>query len=118
MTHKKNTKNEELQKHLPNPEQLAHELASAESIDDFYGKEGIFARLFSKTIEQLLETESTEELGYEPYQAEGRVSGNSRNGHYTRKMRTSGGDADIQVPRYRNGKFQSELLKKNSNEIE
>ena len=118
MTHKKNTKKEEFQKHLPNPEQLASELASAESIDDFYGKDGIFARLFSKTIEQMLETELTEELGYEPYQAEGRNSGNSRNGHYTRRMRTSGGDADIRVPRDRNGKFQSELLKKNSNEIE
>ena len=118
MTHKKNINKEELQKHLPNPEKLAHELASAESIDDFYGKDGIFARLFSKTIEQMLETELTEELGYEPYQAEGRNSGNSRNGHYTRKMRTSGGDADIRVPRDRNGKFQSELLKKNSNEIE
>jgi len=118
MTHTKNTKKEELQKNLPNPEQLARELASAESIDDFYGKDGIFARLFSKTIEQMLETELTEELGYEPYQAEGRNSGNSRNGHYIRKMRTSGGDAEIRVPRDRNGKFQSELLKKNSNEIE
>ena len=118
MTHKKNTKKEELQKHMPDPEQLAHELASAESIDDFYGKDGIFARLFSKTIEQMLDTELTEELGYEPYQAEGRNSGNSRNGHYTRKMRTSGGDAEIRVPRDRNGEFQSELLKKNSNEIE
>lgn len=118
MTHKKNIKKEELQKHMPDPEQLACELASAESIDDFYGKDGIFARLFSKTIEQMLETELTEELGYEPYQVEGRNSGNSRNGHYTRKMRTSGGDADIRVPRDRNGEFQSKLLKKNSNEIE
>jgi transposase-like protein len=33
-------------------------------------------------------------------------------------MRTSGGDAEIKVPRDRNGEFQSELLKKNSNEIE
>jgi transposase-like protein len=33
-------------------------------------------------------------------------------------MRTSGGDAEIRVPRDRNGEFQSELLKKNSNEIE
>jgi len=118
MTHKKNPKQEELQKHMPDPEQLARELASAGSIDDFYGKDGIFARLFSKTIEQMLETELTEELGYEPYEAEGRNSGNSRNGHYTRKMRTSGGDAEIRVPRDRNGEFQSQLLKKNSNEIE
>ena len=33
-------------------------------------------------------------------------------------MRTSGGDAEIKVPRDRNGEFQSALLKKNSNEIE
>ena len=118
MTQKKKSQKEELQKHLPDPEELARELAAAESIDDFYGKDGIFARMFSKTIEQMLEAELTEELGYERYEAEGRNSGNSRNGHYQRKMRTSGGDADIRVPRDRQGEFQSELLKKNSNEIE
>ena len=118
MTHKKKSQKEEIKKHLPDPEDLARELAKAESIDDFYGKDGIFARMFSKTIEQMLEAELTEELGYEPYEAEGRNTGNSRNGHYTRKMRTSGGDAEIKVPRDRNGEFQSELLKKNSNEIE
>jgi putative transposase len=118
MTQRKKNDQEELQKHLPDPEVLARELAKAESIDDFYGKEGIFSRLFSQTIEQMLETELTEELGYERYEVEGRNSGNNRNGHYTRKMRTSGGDAEIRVPRDRNGEFSSELLKKNSNEIE
>ncbi len=118
MTHKKKPNKDEFQKHLPDPEELAQELAQAESIDDFYGKDGIFARMFSKTIEQMLETELTEELGYKRYEPEGRNSGNSRNGHYTRKMRTSGGDAEIHVPRDRNGEFSSELLKKNSNEIE
>jgi transposase-like protein len=118
MTHKDKPNKDDFKKHLPDPEELARELAGAESIDDFYGKDGIFARLFSETIEQMLETELTEELGYGRYEAEGRNSGNSRNGYYTRKMRTSGGDAEIKVPRDRNGEFQSELLKKNSNEIE
>mgnify|MGYP003967994061 FL=1 len=118
MTPKKKPTKRELQKHLPDPEELARELASAESIDDFYGKDGIFARMFSKTIEQMLEAELTEELGYDRYDAEGRNTGNSRNGHYKRKMRTSSGDAEISVPRDRNGEFSSEILKKNSNEIE
>jgi len=118
MTQRNRSQKDDFKKHLPDPEELARELASAESIDDFYGKDGIFARLFSETIEQMLEAELTEELGYNRYEAEGRNSGNSRNGHYTRKMRTSGGDAQIKVPRDRNGEFQSELLKKNSNEIE
>ena len=99
-------------------EQLMKELGKATSIDDFYGKEGIFSRVFSKTIEQMLETELGEELGYDRYESEGRNSGNKRNGHYQRKMRTSGGDTEINVPRDRNGEFHSEILKKNTNEIE
>jgi len=118
MTQKEKNSKEEIQKHLPDVEEMARELGKAESIDDFYGKDGIFARLFSQTVEKMLETELTEKLGYEPYEAEGRNSGNSRNGHYSRKMRTSGGDTEVQVPRDRNGEFHSELLKKNSNEIE
>lgn len=116
MSEKKNKK--DIQAHMPSADEVARELGKATSIDDFYGKDGIFARLFSKTIEEMLEAELSAELGYERYEAEGRNSGNNRNGHYTRKMRTSGGDTEIKVPRDRNGEFQSALLKKNSNEIE
>jgi len=58
----------------------------------------------------MFEAELTEKLGYEPHEIGGRNLGNSRNGHYTRKMRTSGGDAEIKVPRDRNSDFHSELL--------
>jgi len=118
MTRKKNITDQDNPKKMPSAEELAQELGKAKSIDDFYGKDGIFARLFSETIEQMLEAELTDELGYERYEAKGRNSGNSRNGHYKSSMRTSGGDTKIKVPRDRNGEFQSELLKKNSNEIE
>ncbi len=118
MTQKKNTTDNDKKNKMPGAEEVARELGKATSIDDFYGKDGIFARLFSETVEQMLEAELTDELGYERYEAAGRNSGNSRNGHYASSMRTSGGDAKIKVPRDRNGEFQSELLKKNSNEIE
>jgi len=118
MNKQKNSEKKDIQSHMPSAEEVAQELGKATSIDDFYGKDGIFAKLFSKTIEDMLEAELTSELGYERYDTEGHNSGNNRNGHYTRKMRTSGGDAEIKVPRDRNGEFQSALLKKNSNEIE
>jgi putative transposase len=118
MSKQKNLEKKDIQSHMPSAEEVAQELGKATSIDDFYGKDGIFAKLFSKTIEDMLEAELTSELGYERYDTEGHNSGNNRNGHYTRKMRTSGGDAEIKVPRDRNGEFQSALLKKNSNEIE
>ncbi len=106
---------------LPTVEKVRQELGKAESIDDFFGKEGIFARLFADTLEQMLEAELTAQLGYEKYEAQGRNSGNSRNGKTNRKLRTSSGDMDIEVPRDRNGDFQSKVLAKHqtsSNELE
>jgi hypothetical protein len=44
---------------MPSAEEVARELGKATFIDDFYGKDGIFSRLFSKTIEEMLEAELT-----------------------------------------------------------
>lgn len=104
---------------LPSVEKIQNELGRAESIDDFFGKEGIFAKLFARTLEEMLEAELSEELGYEKYEADGRNSGNSRNGKRTRKIQTSAGDQTIKVPRDRNGQFKSPLLEDaRSNELE
>jgi putative transposase len=106
---------------MPGAEEVQRELATAKSMDDFFGKEGIFARLFASTIEQMLEAELSEHLGYEPYEAKGRNSGNNRNGKYTKKVRSSEGETTIQVPRDRNGDFEPQLVKKhaaNTNELE
>jgi putative transposase len=110
-----------LQEIMPSTEEVQRELAKAKSMDDFFGKEGIFARLFAHTIEELLETEMSAHLGYEPYEAKGRNSGNNRNGRYSKKLRTSSGETSIQVPRDRNGEFEPQVVKKqvaNTNELE
>ena len=120
MTEKDETRNEG-QIPLPTLEEMQRELGSAKSIDDFFGKEGIFARLFAKTLEHMLEAELTSELGYEKYEVKGRNSGNSRNGHYRRSVKTSGGESEISVPRDRNGEFEPKILHKyetSSNELE
>lgn len=106
---------------LPSLERIQQALGSAKSIDDFFGKEGIFARLFATTLEQMLEAELTAQLGYEKYEAKGRNSGNSRNGKYKRRVRSSGGQVEIEVPRDRKGEFEPKLLHKyetSSNELE
>ncbi|MDP9314428.1 MAG: transposase, partial [Chloroflexota bacterium] len=111
---------------LPSVERVQQELATAQSMDDFFGKEGIFTRkrvpgLFATTLEQMLEAELTAQLGYERYAAAGRNSGNRRNGKRLRKVRSSAGDVTIQVPRDRNATFQSPLLEPyqtSTNELE
>jgi putative transposase len=121
MSTNKQTKRTDLQAHLPSVEKIQNELATAASIDDFFGKDGIFARLFAQTLETMLEAELTEHLGYERYEAKGRNSGNSRNGKRPKQLRTSVGDTAIQIPRDRNGEFSSKLLEKHqtsTNELE
>ncbi|WJW69585.1 transposase [Candidatus Chlorohelix allophototropha] len=106
---------------LPSVEVVQQELDKASSIEDFFGREGIFAKLFARTLEQMLEAELTDHLGYEKYEAKGRNSGNSRNGKVTRQLNSSAGSTTIQVPRDRNGEFEPTLLKKyghNTNELE
>jgi putative transposase len=110
-----------IQEVMPSTEEVQRELGKAKSMDDFFGKEGIFAKLFAHTIEEMLETELSEHLGYEPYEVKGRNSGNSRNGRYAKKLRTSEGEAIIEVPRDRKGEFEPQVVKKqvsNTNELE
>jgi transposase-like protein len=121
MSSKSSRKRANPQDYMPSAEEVAAELAKAESMDNFFGKEGIFANLFSSTLEQMLEAELTDHLGYEPYEAKGRNSGNSRNGSYSKTVRTSEGDTTIHVPRDRKGEFAPKILEKyasNTSELE
>jgi putative transposase len=85
---KQRQKSDNPQDYMPTAEEVQEELARVQSMDDFVGKEGVFAKLFAAAMEQMLEAELTEHLGYEPYEAKGRNSGNSRNGdkHTKRKV--------------------------------
>jgi putative transposase len=121
MTEKRSSRRKAIEAHLPAMEEIEEELATVESVDDFFGRDGIFARLFADTLEHLMEAELTEQLGYEKYAAEGRNSGNSRNGTRSRNLRTSNGETPIRIPRDRNGEYKPKLLKryaKNTNELE
>jgi transposase-like protein len=121
MNTQKDSEKSKRQPELPSLETIQKALGTAESVDDFFGKEGIFAQLFATTLEQMMEAELTAQLGYERYEAKGRNTGNSRNGKRSRTVRSSGGEVEVQVPRDRNGEFQSALLEKhqrNTNEIE
>ncbi len=62
--------------------------------------------LIQQVLRGALEAEVTDHLGYEPYEAKGRGSPNSRNGTYAKTVRTEIGDVRVGVPRDRNGSFE------------
>ena len=58
-------------------EQLKADLSKAKNYEDLMGKNGAIKKLISKSLEQMLESELTEHLGYEKYSPSGRNNGNS-----------------------------------------
>ncbi len=68
--------------------------------------------LFSGMLESMLEAEMDEHLGYEKHSAQGDGSGNSRNGHGRKTVKTEWGEADIAVPRDRNSSFEPQVVEK------
>jgi transposase-like protein len=106
---------------VPSIEAIREEMNKAESLDDFFGKEGIMARLFGEMLTEMMKAELTEQLGYEKYEAKGRNSGNSRNGSYERRVKSSQGEIKVEVPRDRAGEFSPRILKEyqtRTNELE
>ena len=72
-----------------------------------------FNDLFKQGVEQMLQGELDEHLGYDKHSKEGYNSGNSRNGTYKKKVKTESlGDMVLNIPRDRNSEFEPRLIPK------
>ena len=87
-------------------------LPISKTYDDLMGKDGAIKKLIANTLEQMLESELTEHLGYERYSPVGKNSGNSRNGKTHKTLKNDNGQIEISVPRDRNGEFDPVIVKK------
>jgi len=88
--------------------ELAKELAKGcKTIGDI---EDRLKELFKDTLQQALEGDY--HLGYDKHSAEGRNSGDSRNGHSKKTVRTRSGQTEIQIPRDRNAQFEPQIVRK------
>ena len=56
-----------------------------------------FSELFKEGINQMLKAEMTNHLGYEKHSKEGDNRGNSRNGDYSKTLKTNLGEVAITI---------------------
>ena len=80
------------------------------SFDDL---KDVFKLMVGEMIENGLEGELDDELGYTKYDYRNKTSENSRNGYSKKTLKTSFGETEIKVPRDRDGEFEPQLVKKN-----
>lgn len=83
---------------------MANALFNQDKIND------LFRQKLQQVVNDLLESELTAFLGYNPYERDGWNTGNSRNGAYYRKVDTQFGQIEIKVPRDRNGEFHQHTM--------
>jgi len=92
--------------------QLEADLSKAKTYEDLMGKNGAIKKLLKSSLENLLETELTEHLGYEKNSPEGNNSGNNRNGKTYKSIKTDEGQIELTIPRDRNSTFDPIIVKK------
>ena len=69
------------------------------------GAGGLLTGMVQQVLQASLESELTEQFGYEAHSIEGRGLGNSRNGFYPKTVRSEIGDIDLEILRDRSGTF-------------
>ena len=86
-----------------------YDIHSAEDIQD------ALRDLLGDTIQEMLEAEMAQHLGYEAYERSENT--NSRNGRKTKTIHSKYGETEIEVPQDREGTFQPQVVKKRQKDI-
>jgi putative transposase len=81
-------------------------------INEVSGVQDLFKEMVSTVLENGLEAELEDELGYSKYDYRNKETDNSRNGYSEKTIKTSLGDMDISIPRDRKGEFEPQIIKK------
>lgn len=98
---------------MPIRKELLDELIKeCDEPQDMLGPDGLLKRLTGALVERMLEAEMTEHLGYEKHNSDGKDSGNSRNGHGKKTLKTDRGEVEIAVPRDRKSSFEPLIVAK------
>ena len=104
------------------PEEMARrakirELLQESNISSMEDIQELFKETIAEFMENGLDAELDEELGYSRYDYKNKDTDNSRNGHSSKTLKTSFGEVDIDIPRDRKGEFDPVILKKNQTSI-
>ena len=73
--------------------------------------------LLGETLQDMLESEMDEHLGYSKYDYRNKETEDSRNGYSAKTVTSSMGPIELDIPRDRNGEFEPQIVKKHQTDI-
>ena len=101
----------------PKKNELAQKILDAyqpESVEDM---QEALKDIFGPLFETMLKGEMNHHLGYDSNSKDAKPTDNRRNGYGSKKVKTSYGEIDIDVPRDRDASFEPELIKKRQTDV-
>ena len=94
-----------------------HEMINHYGIKDAKDIEFALKDMFKEVIQEALEAELTEELGYSKHDYRNKSTSNSRNGKSIKRVNSSFGSMEIEVPRDRDNEYEPVLVKKRQSDV-
>ena len=96
---------------------LMRQLIEERGIKDMDGVHALVKELTAGLIQECMDAELEEELGYSRYDYKNKRADNSRNGSYKKTVSSSQGEIDLKVPRDRNGDYEPQIVKKHQMDV-
>ena len=93
------------------------QLIEERGIKDVAGVQALVKELTAGLIQEAMDAELDEELGYSKYDYQNKQTDNSRNGSYKKTVSSSQGNVELTVPRDRNGDYEPQIVKKHQMDI-
>ena len=96
---------------------LMRQMIEERGIKDLKGVQDLVKELISGLIQECMDAELEDELGYSKYDYKNKQGSNSRNGSYSKTVSSSQGPVELKVPRDREGEYEPEIVKKGQMDI-
>jgi putative transposase len=95
------------------PKDQLRKLIKQYNLKDTADIQNMLKDMFGDAIQEMLEAELEDDLGYSRYDYKNKATTNSRNGYSKKSLKSNYGKSDIKIPRDRDGDFEPKVVKKN-----
>lgn len=99
------------------PREVMREFIKQNNIVTADDAQNAVKELFASTLQEMLEAELDQTLGYEKNDAKNKATENRRNGHSDKTVRSEYGEIELEIPRDRDGEFEPVIVKKHQKNV-
>lgn len=99
------------------PKELMRAFIKEQNFTSTDGVLDLLKEMFKDVLQETLEVELEEKLGYDKYNISEKQIANSRNGYSKKTVKSELGPVQINIPRDRNGEFEPQIIAKHQRNI-